>query len=116
MLVDSTLMLAQAEAQYTAPSYFYVVFLALLALGIVGWLIAAVLGFARARAFGPSTRWFALAAICLLIYNLHWVLFGLSFIIASNDAVLAVGTFINLFVVLGAICAIMGFIRLTNPR
>ena len=115
MLFDSPLMLAQ-EAEYAAPSYFKIIVLALLALGIIGWLIAAVLGFARARAFGSSTRWFALSAVCLLLYNLHWVLIGVSFIIASNDAVLAVGQFINLFVVLGAVCAIMGFIRLTNPR
>jgi hypothetical protein len=29
---------------------------------------------------------------------------------------LGVGAFFNLVVVLGAICGIMGFIRLTNPR
>ncbi len=115
MLVGPTLMLAQ-ETEYAAPSYFKIIVLVLLALGIIGWLIAAVLGFARARAFGSSTRWFALSAVCLLLYNLHWVLLGVSFIIASPDAVLAVGQFINLFVVLGAVCAIMGFIRLTNPR
>ena len=115
MLVDSPLMLAQ-ETQYPAPPYFSIIVLSLLALGVVGWLIAAVLRFARARAFGSSTRWFALSAVCLLLYNLHWVLVAVSFIIASPDAVLVVGQFINLFVVLGAICAIMGFIRLTNPR
>jgi len=31
------------------------------------------------------------------------------------DSVLAFGAFFNVFVVLGAICAIMGFVRLTNP-
>ena len=31
------------------------------------------------------------------------------------DSVLAFGAFFNMFVVLGAICAIMGFVRLTNP-
>jgi hypothetical protein len=115
MLVDSPLMLAQAEAQYPVPSYFYVVFLALLALGIVGWLIAAVLGFARARAFGPSTRWFAFSAVCLIIYHLQFLL--LAFAVYSDaDTALNVGAFFNLFVLLGGICAIMGFVRLTNPE
>jgi hypothetical protein len=30
--------------------------------------------------------------------------------------VFAILTFFDIFVVLGAICAIMGFVRLTNPR
>jgi hypothetical protein len=29
---------------------------------------------------------------------------------------LGVGAFFNLFVVLAAVCAIMGFVRMTNPR
>jgi hypothetical protein len=115
MVVASSFMLAQMETQYSAPGYFQIVFLALLALGVVGWLIAAVLGFARARAFGPATRWFAFAAICLIIYHLQWVL--LAFALANSpDLVLAIGAFLNVFVVLGAVCAIMGFIRLTNQR
>ena len=32
------------------------------------------------------------------------------------DSVLGFGAFFNVFVVLGAICGVMGFVRLTNPR
>ena len=85
-----------------------------------GWLIAAVLGFARARAFGASTRWFSLAAVCLLIYHIQFLLLGFVAILGAQqndfDAVLDFGAFLNVFVVLGAICSIMGFVRLTNPR
>jgi len=116
MLVNAPIMLlAQVETQYNAPGYFQIVFLVLLALGAIAWLVAAVLGFARARAFGPSTRWFALAAVCLIIYHLQWVLLAFA-MVNSPDLVLSVGAFLNLFVVAGAVCAIIGFIRLTNPR
>jgi hypothetical protein len=38
--------------------------------------------------------------------------------VVTNDTSLAFSilTFLNLFVILGAVCAIMGFIRLTSPR
>jgi hypothetical protein len=102
------------------PGYFGPVFVGLLILGGIGWLIAAVLGFARARAFGASTRWFSFAAVCLLIYNIQFVLLGFLVVLGAStndfDPVLNVGAFLNLFVVAGAFCAIMGFVRLTNPR
>jgi len=108
-------MFAQAETQYNAPGYFQLVFLSLLALGAIGWLVAAVLGFARARAFGAATRWFAIAAVCLIIYHLQWVLLAYA-MVNSPNSVLIVGAFLNLFVVVAAVCAIMGFIRLTSTR
>ncbi len=111
------LMLAQSEASvYNLPSYFTPVFIALLAAGAIGWLVAAVLGFARARAFGASTRWFSLAAISLLAYHLQWV--ALVFTITLNDSklVFIVLATLNLFVVVGAVCTIIGFVRLTTPR
>ena len=117
MVLASSLMLAQVETQYNAPDYFRLVLLGLLGLGAIGWLIAALLGFARARAFGPSTRWFALAAVCLFIYHLQWLL--LAFVIANSNnpnMVLTVGAFFNLFVLIGAVCAIIGFVRLTSQR
>ncbi len=91
------------------------------AFGGLGWLIAAVLGFSRARAFGPAIRWFALSAVCLVIFHLHFLLLGiLAAFGARNDndfgSVLSVGAFFNLFVVLGAICSIMGFVKLTEQR
>lgn len=113
-MVLASFMLAQST-QYFAPSYFNMVLLGLLALGAVGWLVAAVLGFARARAFGPATRWFAFAAVSLVIYHLQFVLM----VLAANsnpDLLLSIGAFFNLFVVVGAVCAIIGFARLTDPR
>jgi hypothetical protein len=102
------------------PGYFLPVLLGLLIAGGVGWLIAAVLGFARARAFGASTRWFSFAAVCLLLYHIQFVLLGIVAVVGAQqndfDSVLGFGAFFNLFVVLGAICAVMGFVRLTNPR
>ena len=117
----TTLMLLQ-ELRATKPNYFVLVTLLLLIAGGVGWLIAAVLGFARSPAFGPSARWFSYAAVCLIIYHLHFLLFGVFvFMGTSQNSVdlsmaLGVGAFFNLFVVLGAVCAIMGFVRMTNPR
>jgi Na+-transporting NADH:ubiquinone oxidoreductase subunit NqrE len=115
MVLVSSLVLAQVETQYTAPGYFNLVLLTLLALGAIGWLVAAVLGFSRARVFGPATRWFALAAVCLVIYHLQLVLT----VLAANsnpNLLLSLGAFFPLFIVIGAICAIIGFARLTRQR
>jgi hypothetical protein len=117
----STVMLLQ-ELRATRPTYFFIVTLLLLIAGGVGWLIAAVLGFARSPAFGPSARWFSYAAVCLIIYHLHFLLFGVMVFMGSTQqpadlsSALGVGAFFNLFVVLGAVCAIMGFVRMTSPR
>ena len=94
-----------------------VVIVSLLVLGLLGWLVAAVLGFARARAFRPSTRWFALSALCVLLYHLHLVAFGfLGTQSQDMEKLLSFGAFFNVWNVLGGICAIIGFLRLTNPR
>ena len=120
MLPLATLLSLQAGLSAKQPAYFALVFIGLLIIGGIGWLIAAVLGFARARAFGASTRWFSFAAVCLLIYHIQFILLGfVTFMGAQQndfDSVLGFGAFFNVFVVLGAFCAIMGFVRLTNPR
>lgn len=116
MLIASLLMLAQTETRYTQPTYFYPIALFLLIAGAVGWLIAAVLGFARARAFGPSVRWFALASVCLIMYHLQFLMLALGIVLDNPDLTLAVGAFFNIFIVLGSVCAVMGFVRLTSPR
>ena len=114
------MMLQQLRA--TQPWYFFLVTLLLLIGGGVVWLIAAVLGFARSPAFGPSARWFSYAAVCMIIYHLHFLLFGVFVFLGISEnsvdlsSALGVGAFFNLFVVLGAICAIMGFVRMTSPR
>jgi hypothetical protein len=110
------LLLAQTGRSYTPPTYFLPVVILMLVAGLVAWLIAAVLGFARARAFGPSTRWFALGAVFMLIYHLQFLLIALGIILEDPNMTLSVGAFFNLFAVLAAVCSILGFIRLTHPR
>jgi hypothetical protein len=116
MLIAAIVMLARVETTANKPAYFIPVFLGMFLLGAVAWLIASVLGFARARAFGPSARWFSFAAVCLLLFHIQIIAVG--FGIVTNDTSLAFSilTFLNLFVILGAVCAIMGFVRLTSPR
>lgn len=119
MLPTFALMLLQGGMAAKQPGYFAPVLLGSLVAGGVGWLIAAVLGFARARAFGASTRWFSFAAVCLLIFHLQFVLLGIVAILGSQqndfDAVLSFGAFFDVFAVAGAFCSIMGFVRLTSP-
>ena len=86
------LLFLQTEMSAKKPSYFAVVLVGSLIAGGVGWLIAAVLGFARARAFGASARWFSMAAVCLLIYHIQFLLLGFVAILGAQqndfDAVL----------------------------
>lgn len=114
MLEAPTLAPALLQAEPVRMSFSFVtVVLALLVCGAVGWLVASVLGFSRARAFGSSARWFASASLCLLLYHLQWffwVVFGLNE--KDTDRLLSVGAFFNLFVALGSICAIIGFVQL----
>jgi hypothetical protein len=110
------LMLGQSEAAvYSLPSYFIWVFGLLLIAGGLGWLVATVLGFARARAFGLSTRWFAMGAACMILYHAHWLALVFSISSQNNAVIFPVLASLNLFVVLGAICMIIGFARLNNP-
>jgi uncharacterized membrane protein YhdT len=108
--------LVQVETTYTQPSYFTPVVLGLLLAGAVGWLIAAVLGFARARAFGASARWFSIGAVLLLLFHLQFLLLAFGLVTSNMDLVWGLLSFFNIFVVLAAICAIIGFVRLTDPR
>ena len=116
------MLLQQPQLRATQPAYFLLVVVLLLVVGGVGWLIAAVLGFARSPAFGPSARWFSYAAVCMIIYHLHFLLFGIFVMLGMNQdtvdlsAALGVGAFFNLFVVLGSLCAIMGFVKMTSTR
>jgi hypothetical protein len=115
-MIPLLLMLQVDQTTFDQPTYFAPVIIALFVLGTVLSLVAAVLGFARARAFGAATRWFAFAAICLLLFHVHILVFGFGVVLQNRSIVFPVLTFFNLFVVLAAFCAIMGFIRLTNPR
>ena len=116
------LLILFQQLKATQPAYFVLVSLALLIGGGIAWLVAAVLGFARSAAFGPSARWFSYAAVCMVIYHLHFLLFGIFVFMGMSQpgsdmsTALGVGSFFNLFVVLGAFCAIMGFVKMTSPR
>jgi hypothetical protein len=99
------------------PAYFPWVVMGLLGVGGLGWLIAAALGFARARVFGEPARWFAVSAVCLLLYHVQWIVFAVYGINEKNsENVVGVAAFFNLFVVLGAVCAVIGFARMNNAR
>jgi uncharacterized membrane protein YhdT len=117
MLSSYMTAFAQAAGQMRLPTYFPWVVLGLLGVGGLGWLIAAALGFARARAFGESPRWFAVSAVCLLLYHVQWLVFAVYGINeADPENVLGMAAFFNLFVALGAVCAIIGFMRMNDPR
>lgn len=116
MLMFFIATLAQVETTFHEPAYFAPVVLSMLTLGAVAWLVAAVLGFARARAFGSPVRWFSFAAVCLLLFHIQFIVLAFGLFTKDNTLVFTILTFFNLFVLLGAFCAIMGFIRLTSPR
>lgn len=116
MIIGSIIMLAQTETTFKEPSYFAPFMLGMLGLGALAWLIAAVLGFARARAFGASARWFSFAAVCLILFHLQFILLGFGLLTKDNNLVFNIMMFFNVFVIVAGICAIMGFIRLTSPR
>src|SRR2546428_14073902 len=117
-MIPALVLLRQGGDQptFSQPGYFPPVILALFVLGGVLSLVAAVLGFARARAFGAATRWFSFAAVCLLLFHIQILVFGFGMVLQNRSIVFPVLTFFNLFIVLAAVCAIMGFVRLTNPR
>ncbi len=108
-------MLAQVETAFREPAYFAPVMLGMLALGAVAWLIAAVLGFARARAF-PAARWFSFASVSLILFHLQFIALGFGLLTKDNTLVFGLLTFFNIFVIFAGVCAIIGFVRLTSPR
>jgi hypothetical protein len=116
MFIFLLMLLAQVANTFRQPSYFAPVMVIMFLLGTVAWLIAAVLGFARARAFGASTRWFSFTAVCLLLFHVQFLAVGFGVLTNDTSFVFTVLTFFNFFVILGAICTIIGFIRLTNPQ
>lgn len=106
----------QTETAFKEPSYFFPLIVGSLAAGAVIWLVATVLGFARARAFGAPTRWFSFAAVCMLFFHLQFLLLGFGLILKNIQLSLTILSFFNLFAIVAGICAILGFVRLTNPR
>ena|SRR5215213_1967368 len=113
-MLASPSVLAQDVFTVHQPSYFLWVFGLLLIAGAVGWLVATVIGFARARAFGVSTRWFAAAAACMILYHAHWLALAFGIASGNQNTMFLILALLNLFIVLGAVCAIIGFARLKN--
>ena len=110
------LALAQTETTFHEPGYFASTIMAMFLVGAVMSLVAAVLGFARSRAFGPSTRWFSFAAVCLILFHIQFLALGFGVLTKDNSLVFTILTFFNFFILLAAVCMAMGFIRLTSPR
>src|SRR6267142_50824 len=99
MSIASIVVLAQVYTTVNKASTFIPIFLGMLLLGIVVTLIAAVLGFARARAFGPSARWFSYAAVCLLLFHIQLLAVGFGVVTNDTSLALSILTFFNLFVI-----------------
>jgi hypothetical protein len=116
MVMALLIMLAQTETTFRVPGYFQVTIMVMFLVGALASLVASVLGFARAPAFGPSARWFSFAAVCLILFHVQYLALGFGVIANDNSLVFTILTFFNLFILLAAFCLIMGFIRLTNPR
>src|SRR5437867_9540522 len=116
MLIALAMLILQDGMRAKQPAYFVPILLGSLVAGGIGWLVAAVLGFARARAFGASTRWFSFAAVSMLLYHLQFLLLGFGFILRDIQLSLTILSFFNFFAILAGACTIMGFVRLTSPR
>ena len=116
MVIASVIMLAQAETTFREPGYFAPAIMGMFLLGAVLSLVAAVLGFARARAFGPFARWFSFSAVCLLLFHIQFLVLGFGVLTKDSNLVFGILTFFNFFILLAAVCAVIGFIRLTSPR
>jgi hypothetical protein len=121
LLMLALTLLALQDVRYTQPSSFFTyAVLLLVVLGIVGWLVAVILGFGRIKRFGPAARWFVLSALCVLLFHVHLIVFVvITAVMAAKGGDIApalkFGFFFNLFIVLGAIFAIMGFNEMKNP-
>lgn len=116
MVIAAMVMLAQAETTFREPAYFAPAIIGMFLLGAVLSLVAAVLGFARARAFGPFARWFSFSAVCLLLFHIQFLVLGFGVLTKDSSLVFGILTFFNFFILLAAVCAVIGFIRLTSPR
>jgi hypothetical protein len=113
ILITPNLILAQAQTPQIQSTTIIVTMIGLLVAGLVGWLVAAAVGFTR----GASARWFAVSALCLIFYHLHLLAFALIGARETNmEKLLGFGSFFNLFVFLGSVFAIVGFLKLPKSR
>ena len=112
----ASIFFAQTETTFYEPSYFAPAMMAMLALGTVVSLVACVLGFARARAFGPPARWFSFLCVCLLLFHIQFLVMGFGALTRDSNLVFSMLIFFNFFIMIAAICAIIGFVRMTSTR
>lgn len=112
MLTALPVILAQSAGQESSvvlPSYFLPVFFVLMIAGALASLVAAVVGFGRAKTAGPHARWFALAAACLFVFHLQLIAMGFASIKGNAAVAFPLVTAMNLFILLAAICLVIGF-------
>ena len=112
-------MLAQADsesAQVILPKYFVPIFFTLMVAGLLGCLIGAVLGFGRSRGHDGGGRWFALAAVCLVIYHVQLLVMGFAALKANASIAFPLITALNLFIFLAAVCIILGFYKMKAAK
>jgi hypothetical protein len=80
-----------------------------------GVRVVALWGAGGAFLFDAVT--FAVSAVCLLLYHVQWFVFAVYGINEQNaENVYGMAAFFNLFVALGAVCSIIGFMRMNDPR
>ena len=112
----AAILLLQTETTFHEPAYFGPTIMGMFFLGAVVSLVASVLGFARARAFGPPARWFSFLSVCLLLFHIQFLVLGFGVLTKDSNLVFGILTFFNFFILLAAICAVIGFIRMTSTR
>ena len=108
------LLLQQVTNVYQQPSYFVPIFVAIWFLGLVLCLGLSVLGFRKMKSVSKEICWFAFAGVFLLLYFLEW--FAVIVVIANNNMTLTwlLAAFINLPIVIAAVCAIVGLLKLKD--
>ncbi|MEO6391167.1 MAG: hypothetical protein ABIP75_04890 [Pyrinomonadaceae bacterium] len=103
-------------SNYEIPKYFVPVFVLLLIVGLVGSLVAFVLGRGRARTGGPAVKWFSFAALALLFYYLQWFVWVYAISRQSTTLIWLLISFNTLFVFVAVVCAIMGFMQIKGAE
>lgn len=120
MLIDAlpVMLLLQEPQVLQPPSYFLPVIVILFFASFLAWLVAVVLGFSRVRAYGSSAKWFALAAMCMVLWLLQFVLIGVVLVKPEQNTELffVTGAFLPLLFGLAGVCMIMGFVRMTDTE